>query len=135
MSGVLDPDGSAELWYGAGRKSAQAKPEAQPETPELAGEALAIEVWLFGFLATATDERPVLLTLKPNGTGDDVIAALEAHIGSETMRQVKNPSGGLLDCCRVIVNGAPIGDMSHPITPKGKTAEIEMILFKAFEGG
>ncbi len=135
MNGVLDPEGSAALWYGAARRPAEAKPEAAPEKPTEAGEALTVEVWLFGLLATATTERPVILSLRPNGTGEDVMTALEARIGAHMMAQVKNPGGGLLACCRVIVDGAPIEDMGSPIIPTGKTAKIEMILFKAFEGG
>lgn len=135
MRGVLDPAGSAALWYGAGRRAVDAKPEAAAQKPNQAGGALTVEVWLFGLLATAVGERPVVLSLAGGATGVDVLAALEARIDTDIMDQVKNPGGGLLACCRVIVDGAPIEDMNRPIAPEGNTAKVEMILFKAFEGG
>ncbi len=135
MSGVLDPEGSAALWYGAGRRAADAMPASVAQKPNQAGDALSVEVWLFGLLATAAAERPLVLSLDGGATGADVLAALEARIDAATMDQVKNPGGGLLACCRVIVDGAPIEDMNRPIAPEGNTAKVEMILFKAFEGG
>ncbi len=135
MSGVLDPAGSAALWFGAGGRAAHAKPEAAAQKPIPAGGALSVEVWLFGLLATAAAERPVVLSLAGGATGADVLAALEARIDADTMDQVKNPGGGLLACCRVIVDGTPLEDLNRPIAPEGKTAKVEMILFKAFEGG
>lgn len=135
MSGVLDPEGSAALWYGAGRRSADAKPKAAAEKSKAVAGSLSVEVWLFGLLATETTERPVVLSLAAGATGTDVMAALEVRIGADTMDQVKNPGGGLLACCRVIVDGAPVEDMSRPIAPEGQSAKVEMILFKAFEGG
>ncbi len=135
MSGVLDPEGSAALWYGAGRKPKPARPEARPEKPQPGAGVLSVEVWLFGLLATAVAKRPVVLSLPAGATGVDLTDALEARIGGDIMAQVKDPGGGLLACCRVIIDGAPVEDMSRPIAPTGKTAKIEMILFKAFEGG
>ena len=77
----------------------------------------------------------MVLSLPAGATGVDLTDALEARIGGDIMAQVKDPGGGLLACCRVIIDGAPVEDMSRPIAPTGKTAKIEMILFKAFEGG
>ncbi len=140
MSKAHDPDRSAALWYSAGQLSAEADaisadPQGRAATDDDETREISVEIWLFGLLSTMSAERPVKLSMPANSTAEDVLAALGERIGWECLEQVKDGKGGLLPHCRVIVNGAAIEDVTAPIAPDGRTAVIEMILLKGFEGG
>lgn len=144
MNEFIGPDRSAALWYGAGRRAAKDAPETAQQAAEPVGADagdLAVEVWLFGLLSGLTTDRPLTLRLRGDATPMDVLAALEDRFGSEILGRVRDPVSGILPCCRVFVDGEPIEDVAAPIAAGSpisagrKTAKVELILLKGFEGG
>ena len=140
MSNAHDPERSAALWYSAGRCSAEvnmmpAQSPVQTSAADDEMQEISVEVWLFGLLSIMSTERSIKLSLPAKSTIEDVLATLERRIGSECLEQVKDGRGDLLPHCRVIINDVAIEDVSAPIAPDGRTATVEMILLKGFEGG
>ena len=142
MTKALEPDRSAALWYSAGRRAAAEASDAAPSDgktdpagPTDRASDLAVEVWLFGLLSAMTTERPVKLTLPAGATTEDVLATLRERFGSEYLAQVEDGSCGLLPHCRVIVNDIAVEDVTAPLVVEGRSATVEMILLKGFEGG
>lgn len=138
MSKAHDPDRSAALWYSAGRRSADADAMPAGSPARAAGDErreISVEIWLFGLLSAMTTERPIKLSLSAGSTTEDVLATLGERFGSEYLEQVKDGRGGLLPHCRIFVNDAAIEDVTAPLAHDGRTATVEMILLKGFQGG
>lgn len=130
----LDEERSAALWYSAER-SAPAAAAASTDSSFNSQAKISVDVLLFGLLSAVTTERPVSLSLSGDATPLDVLAALEDRFGPDSFTQIKDPGAGILPCCRLFVDGEPFEDVRAPISPDGKSATIEMILLKGFEGG
>lgn len=111
--------------------------EPEPRAPEAAraGEAVPVQVWLFGQLAQAETERPLTLTLQTPFSVRDVIAELGRRCGSELLAKVTGPDGGKLKLCRVFVDGLPADDPDTPVNVQTSPAQVEMILLTGIEGG
>jgi hypothetical protein len=138
MNEFIGTDRSAALWYGSKRRAAKDEPKAAQQTPETAASdagEMSIEVWLFGLLSALTTERPVTLRLPGNATTMDVVAALEDRFGSEILGRIRDPVSGILASCKSFVDGEPIEDVTAPISAGRKSAKVELILLKGFEGG
>ena len=137
MNEFIGPDRSASLWYRAGRRAADALETARQAPEPLPADAgdMTVQVWLFGLLSALTTERPVVLRLPGNATTMDVVAALEDRFGSEILGRIRDPVSGILPSCRLFVDGEPIEDVAAPISAGRKTARVELILLKGFEGG
>ncbi len=104
---------------------------AEPASALESGEVSAVKVWLFGALATVTDERTVTVELPAGGTVDDVLAALVQRLGAEFAALALGAEGMLAPCCRLFVDGRPVEDVAAPITG----TEVEIILLTSAEGG
>ncbi len=140
MRNLPESDRSAILWYGAERLLAKphsnpANTQSQPAVASGAAQEITIEVWLFGLLSALTTERPVKLTLSAAANTLDVLTAMDERYGAELFMQIRDAERGILPCCRVFVDGAPLEDAFTPIAIGGSSAMVEMILIKAFEGG
>tara|TARA_B100000315_G_C14581959_1_gene590939 strand:+ start:2735 stop:3175 length:441 start_codon:yes stop_codon:yes gene_type:complete len=129
-----DEDRSAVLWYSAGRRAAD-DAASSTNSQNIAAPEIAVDVLLFGLLSAVTTESPVSLSLAGTATPMDVVAALEDRFGAEPFAQIKDPGVGILPCCRLFVDGEPFEDVDAPISPDGKSATVEMIILKGFEGG
>ena len=130
----ISEDRSAVLWYSAERRAAGKS--AQTADPEnTAAVTISVDVLLFGLLSAVSTESPISLSLPSTATPLDVVAALEERFGAESFAQIKDPSVGILPCCRLFVNGEPLEDPHAKISPDGTAATVEMIILKGFEGG
>jgi hypothetical protein len=65
----------------------------------------------------------------------DVIAELGCRWGRPFLDKVAAPGGGILNYCRMFVNGQSVEDATAPIQTTGSPTQIEMILLTAAEGG
>lgn len=103
--------------------------------PPAEAGGVAVRVWLFGALSALAPARPVVLGLAAGFTPGDVIAALGQRCGPEFLDRVLRAPGEKFSHCRLFVNGLAIEDLGQPVEAGGATAEIEMILLIAPEGG
>lgn len=94
-----------------------------------------VEVWLFGTLAEAVKERPVILQLECPFCVGDVIDELGRRYGPELPARITTPDGVKARNCRVFVNGQPVGDTAAPVRIGAIPTQVELILLNALEGG
>ncbi len=116
------------FWSGAS-PSAPAVQPAQPDAP------ISLQVWLFGSLAGAAAERPLVLELPPPFTVEDVIAELGRRCGPGFLPRFTASGGAPVRHCRVYIDGEEIEDTAAPVRVRSACARIEMILLTAAEGG
>jgi hypothetical protein len=116
------------------RRFEQARPAAARLTSS-AGAPASVHIWLFGSLAGAVPERPLMLQFRPPFSIGDVIAELGRRCGDEFTSRVTSPDGNLLRHCRVFVDGEAVEDPRAPVRAQDPVAQIEMILLTAAEGG
>lgn len=95
----------------------------------------AAHVWLFGALSALTPERPVVLRLGEGFTAYDVIEAMGDRLGPAFLDRVLCAPGEKFSHCRIFADGVTVDDLDTPLCAAGSTAEIEMILLIAAEGG
>lgn len=114
---------------------------SQPEGAEAPAPAagrdapVCVQVLLFGALANAIADRAVTLALHPPFRIADVMAELERRYGGEFLSLIAAPNGAKLNHCRVYVNGEPANDLAMPVQCGRSSAQIEIILLTAVEGG
>jgi hypothetical protein len=114
---------------------------AQPEGADAPAPAagmdapVSVQVFLFGTLAKATADRPITLALHHPFRIADVMAELGRRYGGEFLSLIAAPNGVKLNHCRVYVNGEPATDPARPIQCGRSSAQIEIILLTAVEGG
>ena len=100
-----------------------------------ATDGVAVRVWLFGALSALAAERPMVLRLAAGFTAGDVIARLGDRLGDEFISRVLSAPGEKFSHCRVFVDGYAVERLDAPIPTGGATAEVELILMIAPEGG
>ena len=112
--------------------------------PARAGSAAAVadshipvevQVWLFGSLADAVDERPVILRFDGAFCAGDVVAELGRRYGPELIAKITTPDGAKARNCRVFANGEPVGDSMTPIRTGTSPVRVELIVLNPLEGG
>jgi hypothetical protein len=96
---------------------------------------VSVQVLLFGALANAIADRPITLALYPPFRIADVMIELGRRYGDEFLSLIAAPNGAKLNHCRVYVNGEPANDPARPVQPGISSAQIEIILLTAVEGG
>lgn len=112
------------------------RPSTLPPTAgPSAGAPVAIKVWLYGALASASVERPLDLTLAHGFTVRDVFAELTRRYGDEFRERVIGADGRKFSHCRVFVNGLRVDDLGMPLSAAAAPAVVEIILLAAIEGG
>ena len=99
------------------------------------GEGVTVRVWLFGALSALAPERPLVLCLAAGFTAGEVIARLGERLGDEFVSRVLSAPGEKFSHCRVFVDGYAVERLDAPIPTGGATAEVELILMIAPEGG
>ena len=148
MPGNANQDKSAPLWYGkfpradSGGKGGSSPAPGQDALPSPkvvpgpgAGADIAVEIRLFGILSSVTPERPVILHLPAGFTAGDVICEMGNRYGADFLEKITTSPGQTADCCQIFINGLPVDDLGAPLEAEGSSAEIEMILLSAYEGG
>ena len=94
-----------------------------------------VQVWLFGSLASAVEERPITLHLESPFCVDQVIAELGRRYGIALLARITTPAGTKARNCRIFVNGEPVRDTAAPVQAATTPAQIELVLLSALEGG
>ena len=114
-----------------------AQPEdAETPAPAASGDApVSVQVLLFGALANAIADRPITLALHHPFRIADVMAELGRRYGGEFLSLTAAPNGANLNHCRVYVNGEAANDPAKPVQFERSSAQIEIILLTAVEGG
>jgi hypothetical protein len=100
--------------------------------PDHGGGRIAVRVQLFGALAVASEQRSLALELPAGATVRDVLATLGHLLGETFLVHVLDAGGAKRRYCRLFVGGYPVEDLQMPL---GATAEIDIILLIAPEGG
>ena len=111
---------------------------SEPARPDIAvggGSPACVQVWLFGSLADAVEERPITLQLNSPFTIDEVIAELGRRCGAGLLGRITTPEGVKNRNCRVFVNGEPVADPALRIHAEAVPAQVELIVLSALEGG
>lgn len=96
---------------------------------------VSVQVWLFGSLADAIDERPLTLEFQGPFAVDDVIAELGRRCGPGFLSKLTSSGGEPLRHCRVYLDGEEIEDTAATLRTGKACAQMEMILLTAAEGG
>lgn len=111
--------------------------EPEPRAPESGCRTgpVAVQVWLFGRLAQAADERPLTLEMRHPFSVRGVIAELGRRCGRELVEKLTAPDGGKSAFFRVFADGLPIDDLDAPLETRAASPRIEMILLTGIEGG
>lgn len=99
------------------------------------GDAIAVQVWLFGRLGDAGLPQPVELTMQSPLRVFDVIDGLGRIGGAALRRKLAGTGSGMVPACRVFVDGAPVEDEGAPIEVRSVPARVEVILLTGIEGG
>lgn len=134
MSGVTEPDYSAQLWYGPPRRSRIEDSECRP--PEGPAGTVELSVRLFGILAGLVPENPTTLKLPAPVTAGDVVAAVQEWTGPAVFAHPARTLGETSPSCRLFVAGKPIEDFGARLENDGGAAlDVELILVLAYEGG
>lgn len=134
MSGVPEPDYSAELWYGPPRRSRSEDGESQ--APEIPAGTQEVTVRLFGILAGAVPENPITLNLPAPVTAGDIVTAVQERCGPAMFAHPARRIGETSPSCRLFVAGEPIEDFGARLQVEdGGPLNVELILVLAYEGG
>ncbi|MCC6887273.1 MAG: MoaD/ThiS family protein [Hyphomicrobiales bacterium] len=96
---------------------------------------IAVEVRLFGALASTCATRTVRLELPPQATIADVFAGLCRELGESFLANLVDESGAKRRHCRLFVGGYAVEDVSTPLAATADPSNIEIILLVAPEGG
>lgn len=111
-------------------------PAAGQSTLKKEGAApVAVDVWLYGSLASVMAKRPLQLQLSQGFSVGDVIAELGRRYGKVFSDRVIGADGRKFSHCRVFVDGMPAEDIEAPVTAGPSPAMVEIILLTAIEGG
>ena len=140
-----DADRSARLWYGAFRRTQTSRDTAsevvgggrKPSAPAVGRQRddIAVRVWLFGLLATVIWERPVVLNMATGFSATDVIDELARRYGAGCSDAIGRQLAEIGERGHIFVDGVPIADMHAPLDVTRPSAELEIILLVAYEGG
>ena len=134
MSGVSEPDYSAQLWYGPPRRSRSEDGESRP--PDILVGTVEVPVRLFGILAGLTPENPITLSLPAPVTAGDVVAAVQEQCGPAMFAHPARRIGETSPSCRLFLAGEPIEDFGARLEAEGGAPlDVELILVLAYEGG
>ena len=138
-------DRSAKLWYGAFRRAEAGGDTAFDNVAEGRGltarvvgrrrDEIRVRVWLFGILATVIEKRRVVLTMPRGFSARDVIDKLARRYGAGCSDKVGRQLAEVGEYGRIFIDGFPVEDMQTPLDAKGPSAEFEIILLVAYEGG
>lgn len=96
---------------------------------------IAVQVRMFGALATLSAEQTIECELSAGATLADVFAVLGGRLGGEFLAHVLDPSGCKHRHCRLFVDGYPVEDLRTPLASTAGPNEIDIILLIAPEGG
>ncbi len=118
-----------------GRSQFWAEPVRPATAAPAAGTDVPVRVLLFGTLANSTADRDLTLNLRSPFCVADVIAELGRRCGGEFLSKVSASDGKKYNHCRVFVNGQSVEDTATPVRTGGSTAQVELILLTAAEGG
>ncbi len=102
---------------------------------DFARDGVSVRVWLFGALSALATERPMVLPFTEGFTAGEVIARLGEKLGGEFVDRVLSAPGEKFSHCRIFVDGYAVERLDAPIPTSGATAEVELILMIAPEGG
>jgi len=116
---------------------------AEPPRPSAAHAAskqehaapVSVKVWLYGNLASVSEERPLVLQIPQGFTVADVLAELTRRYGEAFSDHVFAADGRKIRQCRVFVDGLPADDVDTPVHAGTAPALVEIILLTAIEGG
>ncbi len=134
-------DRSAKLWYAAFRREKAGRETVADVVADGGDHAarsvgdIAVRVWLFGILATLIDQRPVVFNMETGFSATDVIDELARSCGAGCSDEIARQLAEIVERGRIFVDGYPVEDMGAPLDVKRPSAEVEIILLVAYEGG
>jgi len=93
-----------------------------------------VKVWLYGALSGYGAERPVELELDGDFSVGAVIRELGRRLGEDFLRHVVDAAGKKFNHCLVFLDGVKV-DINSPVHRSAASAQVELILLTATEGG
>ncbi|CAG4882306.1 conserved protein of unknown function [Georgfuchsia toluolica] len=94
-----------------------------------------VRVWLFGSLAADDVPRPIVLRVAQGATAASVLIELGRVLGFERFTEVASGRGEKRSICRLFVDGREVEELSAPLSVRGGSADMEMIVLAGIEGG
>lgn len=104
-------------------------PTPSPDSPIL------VKVRLFGALAALARQGTLSLELSAGATIGDVLAVIGRRLGAAVLVHVLDDSGAKRRYCRIFLGGYAVDDLRTPLGNASGTADIDIILLIAPEGG
>ncbi len=140
--GSADADRSARLWYGAFQRGQAGRDTVsdavvEPPSPTVGRrrDDIAVRVWLFGLLATVIEQRPVVLNMATGFSATDVIDELARRLGAGRSDAIGRQLAEIGERGHIFVDGVPVADLHAALDVTRPSAELEIILLVAYEGG
>jgi hypothetical protein len=96
---------------------------------------IAVDVRLFGALASCGVDRSFRLELPAHATIADVFVRLGERFGEPFLALLLDETGAKRRYCRLFVDGYPVEGVNTPLSASADPSEIEIILLVAPEGG
>lgn len=98
-------------------------------------DRIALQVRLFGALASFDAKRSIQLELPVHATIADVFALLGERLGETFLALLVDETGAKRRHCRLFVGGYPVENVNTPLAATADPTRIEIILLIAPEGG
>jgi hypothetical protein len=94
-----------------------------------------VRIWLYGALSQLCHERPLTIEFPRGITVSEMIEILSRHVGSDLIEKIMETPSRKLNVCRIFLDGTLVGLDDRLPDAAGGSAEFEMIMLTAIEGG